>query len=127
VPFGAVIFDFNGTLSDDEPILYAVYAEMFAEHGRPLKEREYYERAAAADDGVARRREPGGAGARLRVLRKRNPNSVLRNLSGSAGMVSLTASLLPQPPAVAVAPNSRQPRRVAAAGHLQPVMLFDPC
>jgi beta-phosphoglucomutase len=40
--FGAVIFDFNGTLSDDEPILYQVYAEMFAEHGRPLSERQYY-------------------------------------------------------------------------------------
>jgi HAD superfamily hydrolase (TIGR01509 family) len=46
VPFGAVIFDFNGTLSDDEPILYAVYAEMFAEHGRPLTEREYYDELA---------------------------------------------------------------------------------
>jgi HAD superfamily hydrolase (TIGR01509 family) len=46
VPFGAVIFDFNGTLSDDEPILYAVYAEMFAEHGRPLAEREYYDQLA---------------------------------------------------------------------------------
>ena len=29
--FGAVIFDFNGTLSDDEPILYEVYAELFPE------------------------------------------------------------------------------------------------
>ena len=38
----AVVFDFNGTLSDDEPILYAVYAELFAEQGRPLTEREYY-------------------------------------------------------------------------------------
>jgi beta-phosphoglucomutase len=46
VPFGAVIFDFNGTLSDDEPILYAVYAEMFAEHGRPLTEREYFDKLA---------------------------------------------------------------------------------
>jgi HAD superfamily hydrolase (TIGR01509 family) len=39
----AVIFDFNGTLSDDEPIMYAVYAEMFAAHGRLLTEREYYD------------------------------------------------------------------------------------
>jgi beta-phosphoglucomutase len=44
--FGAVIFDFNGTLSDDEPILYQVYAEMFAEHGRPLSERDYYDELA---------------------------------------------------------------------------------
>ena len=43
---GAVIFDFNGTLSDDEPVLYAVYAEMFAEHGRPLSERDYYDQLA---------------------------------------------------------------------------------
>jgi HAD superfamily hydrolase (TIGR01509 family) len=44
--FGAVVFDFNGTLSDDEPILYRVYAEMFAEHGRPLSQRDYYEQLA---------------------------------------------------------------------------------
>ena len=42
----AVVFDFNGTLSDDEPILYEVYAELFAEHGRPLAEREYYDELA---------------------------------------------------------------------------------
>ena len=42
----AVVFDFNGTLSDDEPILYRVYAEMFAEHGRPLSERDYYDELA---------------------------------------------------------------------------------
>jgi HAD superfamily hydrolase (TIGR01509 family) len=40
--FDAVIFDFNGILSDDEPILYRVYAELFAEQGRPLSEQEYY-------------------------------------------------------------------------------------
>jgi beta-phosphoglucomutase len=28
----AVIFDFNGTLSDDEGILYEIYCELFAEH-----------------------------------------------------------------------------------------------
>ena len=31
----AVVFDFNGTLSDDEPILLRIYQELFAEHGRP--------------------------------------------------------------------------------------------
>jgi beta-phosphoglucomutase len=31
-PGRAVIFDFNGTLSDDEPILLRLYAEMFREH-----------------------------------------------------------------------------------------------
>lgn len=38
----AVAFDFNGTLSHDEPILYAVYRDMFSEHGRPLTEQDYY-------------------------------------------------------------------------------------
>lgn len=42
----AVVFDFNGTLSDDEPILCRVYSELFAEHGRPLTEREYYDELA---------------------------------------------------------------------------------
>ena len=37
----AVVFDFNGTLSDDEPILYGVYAGLFAEHGRPLTQAQY--------------------------------------------------------------------------------------
>jgi beta-phosphoglucomutase len=45
-PPRAVVFDFNGTLSDDEPILYEVYAELFAEHGRPLSEREYFDELA---------------------------------------------------------------------------------
>ena len=46
----AVIFDFNGTLSDDEPILYRIYAQLFAEHGRPLAERDYYDRLAGLSD-----------------------------------------------------------------------------
>ena len=46
----AVIFDFNGTLSDDEPILYGVYAELFAEQGRPLTERDYYDELAGRSE-----------------------------------------------------------------------------
>jgi beta-phosphoglucomutase len=42
----ALVFDFNGTLSHDEPLLYAIYAELFAEHGRPLREADYYGRLA---------------------------------------------------------------------------------
>jgi beta-phosphoglucomutase len=38
----AILFDFNGTLSDDEPILLSVYQEMFARHGRPLTADDYY-------------------------------------------------------------------------------------
>ena len=38
----AVAFDFNGTLSHDEPILYAFYREMFSARGRPLSAEDYY-------------------------------------------------------------------------------------
>lgn len=38
----ALAFDFNGTLSHDEPVLFGIYAELFAEHGRPLTEADYY-------------------------------------------------------------------------------------
>jgi HAD superfamily hydrolase (TIGR01509 family) len=38
----AVAFDFNGTLSDDEPLLCSIYAGLFAEHGRPMSEADYY-------------------------------------------------------------------------------------
>jgi len=38
----AVAFDFNGTLSHDEPILCAVYREMFSARGRPLSAEDYY-------------------------------------------------------------------------------------
>jgi len=39
-----VIFDFNGTLSQDEPVLCRIYRELFAEHGEPISDRDYYER-----------------------------------------------------------------------------------
>ena len=42
MPARAVAFDFNGTLSQDEPILCAVYRDLFAEEGRPLSEEDYY-------------------------------------------------------------------------------------
>ena len=42
----ALVFDFNGTLSHDEPVLFGIYSELFAEHGRPLTETDYYGRLA---------------------------------------------------------------------------------
>lgn len=39
-----MIFDFNGTLSQDEPVLCRIYRELFAEYGQPISDREYYER-----------------------------------------------------------------------------------
>ena len=39
----AVLFDFNGTLSEDEHVSFQVYGEVLAAHGRPVTEAEYYE------------------------------------------------------------------------------------
>jgi len=50
VPARAVIFDFNGTLSDDEPILCEIFRELFADHGKPLSQQEYYDRLAGLSD-----------------------------------------------------------------------------
>ena len=44
------MFDFNGTLSDDEPLLFALLAELFAEQGRPLAEDVYYGELAGLSD-----------------------------------------------------------------------------
>jgi beta-phosphoglucomutase-like phosphatase (HAD superfamily) len=44
------VFDFNGTLSDDEPILCEIFQELFAEHGRPLSAEEYYDELAGLSD-----------------------------------------------------------------------------
>jgi beta-phosphoglucomutase len=46
----AVIFDFNGTLSQDEPILCEIFVELFAEHGRPLSAQEYFDALAGLSD-----------------------------------------------------------------------------
>jgi beta-phosphoglucomutase len=56
MPVRAIVFDFNGTLSDDEPLLYAIYAELFAEQGRPLTEQEYHDHLAGnTEEEIVRR------------------------------------------------------------------------
>ncbi len=52
----ALLFDFNGTLSNDEPLLCSIWQEVFAEYGRPLAAEEYFaELAGLADTEIARR------------------------------------------------------------------------
>ena len=46
----ALLLDFNGTLSDDEPVLLRIFQELFAEEGKPLTEEEYYDRLAGFSD-----------------------------------------------------------------------------
>ena len=49
-PIRAIVFDFNGTLSDDEPVLCESFMTLFAEHGRPLSAQEYYDELAGLSD-----------------------------------------------------------------------------
>jgi beta-phosphoglucomutase len=46
----AVVFDFNGTLSHDEPILCEIFMELFAEHGKPLSAQAYFDQLAGLSD-----------------------------------------------------------------------------
>ncbi len=46
----ALAFDFNGTLSNDEPLLADIFGELFAELGKPLSAREYFDALAGLSD-----------------------------------------------------------------------------
>jgi beta-phosphoglucomutase len=46
----AIVFDFNGTLSHDEPILCEIFVELFAKHGKPLSAQEYFDVLAGLSD-----------------------------------------------------------------------------
>jgi beta-phosphoglucomutase len=46
----ALLIDFNGTLSDDEPLLCRIFQELFENAGKPVSEEEYYEQLAGLSD-----------------------------------------------------------------------------
>ena len=46
----SVLFDFNGTISDDEPLLCAIFQELFAAAGKPMSEEEYFASLAGLSD-----------------------------------------------------------------------------
>jgi beta-phosphoglucomutase len=50
MPARALIFDFNGTLSDDEDVMELVTAEALAPHARPPTHEEYVARLAGLSD-----------------------------------------------------------------------------
>ena len=50
MPVLAMVFDFNGTLSDDEPLLCEIFVRLFAEHGKPMSAQEYFDRLAGLSD-----------------------------------------------------------------------------
>jgi beta-phosphoglucomutase len=47
---GAVIFDFNGVLVDDENVHFALFQEVLAQEGVAITERDYHERYLGYDD-----------------------------------------------------------------------------
>ena len=49
-PLRAVLFDFNGTLSEDEPLLLGIYQRLFARYGKPLTEEQYYSELAGLSE-----------------------------------------------------------------------------
>jgi HAD superfamily hydrolase (TIGR01509 family) len=86
-PVRAVAFDFNGTLSDDEPILLSVYQEMFAEHERPLSAAEYFETLAGRSEEAIIARWLGAEGDTLAALVEERIDRYLAR-SGSGETVS---------------------------------------
>ena len=71
MPCRAVTFDFNGTLSDDEDILFDVYAALFAEHGHPLGRDDYFARLAGLSEHEIVRARLGDRGDLEAIVRMR--------------------------------------------------------
>jgi beta-phosphoglucomutase len=82
-PARALVFDFNGTLSHDEPLLCAIYQELFAEHGRPLSENEYYDHLAGRSEEAIVGGWLGVEGAELRSLVDERVERYRRRADGS--------------------------------------------
>ena len=65
---GAVIFDFNGVLVDDEAIHFALFREVLAQEGVEITERDYHERYLGYDDRGCFRGGLGGCRPACRPL-----------------------------------------------------------
>jgi beta-phosphoglucomutase len=85
----AVAFDFNGTLSHDEPILYVVYRDMFSERGRPLSAEIYYRTLAGLSEEVIIRTWLDVTGEELAALVEERIERYL-SLAGAGTTVSPT-------------------------------------
>lgn len=55
-----VIWDFDGSLCDTEPLHFAAYAHAFSFYGHEVKEHEYYRRFTQFNDGILRECEAYG-------------------------------------------------------------------
>ena len=73
----ALLLDFNGTLSEDEPLLFGIFEELFAEAGKPITEAEYYDQLAGLSDPEVveawlGRREPDIVARKIELYRERS-------------------------------------------------------
>lgn len=73
----ALVFDFNGTISDDEPLLIRVYQELFEEIGRPITTEEYLSELAGHTDPEMFTRWLGAAPPELMDERIRRYNELV--------------------------------------------------
>ena len=90
----ALIFDFNGTLSHDEPVLCAVYQELFAEEGRPLSESAYYEQLCGLSEEAIIAGWLGVEGEPLaRLIEQRIGRYIERAADGSTVLAETRAAL----------------------------------
>jgi len=62
------MFDFNGTLSHDEPLLLAIYQRLFARQGRPLTGEQYFGQLAGLSEAAIIGGWLGIEGPRLEAL-----------------------------------------------------------
>ena len=88
-PARAIVFDFNGTLSHDEPLLCAIYQELFAEHGRPLGEAEYYDQLVGRSEETIVGGWLGVEGDELRALVDERVERYRRRADGSTVSTSV--------------------------------------
>ena len=73
----ALLLDFNGTLSEDEPLLFAIFDELFAAAGKPITEAEYYDQLAGLSDPEVveawlGRPDPAIVAEKIRLYRERS-------------------------------------------------------
>ena len=85
MPARAIAFDFNGTLSQDEPVLCDIFRDLFGELGRPLTAQEYFDvLAGLSDREIVRRWLGDGHPAAERVIEERSTRYHARLADGSS-------------------------------------------
>lgn len=98
-PHRGVIFDFNGTLSNDEPLLFRIYSELFSEYlSWEMVSGEYYARMAGRSDTeivhLAVRERAGGDTDLAELLLARRRSRYLELVEQDPPIAPATAALV---------------------------------